>query len=209
MGDELKMTLAEIKLIKDQLNEFNSLKRQVASLSRGPTEAEMIKLKGRVDICENTDGQIRKKLTDLEKKIKMLKNTGETENAGQEVDPGALEDIITQINDLKEQLLKLEEHESQHYAEMMGEIKSKAGMSDLEDLEARLLEKITEIFKKIQSSYYPKDEVLKKLSAVNRKLREAMEQIGRAGTDIDDGMFTKKHLGPQACASCEKNLINV
>ena len=36
-----------------------------------------------------------------------------------------------------------------------------------------------------------------------------MEQIGRAGTEIDDGMFTKKHLGPQACASCEKNLINV
>ena len=25
----------------------------------------------------------------------------------------------------------------------------------------------------------------------------------------DDAMFTKKHLGPMACASCEKNLINL
>lgn len=102
MGDELKMTLAEIKLIKDQLNEFNSLKRQVSSLARGPTEAEMIKLKGRVDICENTDGQIRKKLTDLEKKLKMLKSSGEAGNTAAEVDTGALEDIMIQLNDLKE-----------------------------------------------------------------------------------------------------------
>ena len=25
----------------------------------------------------------------------------------------------------------------------------------------------------------------------------------------DDAMFSKKHLGPQACASCDKNLTNL
>jgi hypothetical protein len=29
------------------------------------------------------------------------------------------------------------------------------------------------------------------------------------GTNEEDAMFSKKHLGPVACASCEKNLVNM
>ncbi len=31
----------------------------------------------------------------------------------------------------------------------------------------------------------------------------------RGGTNEDDAMFSKRHLGPSACASCDKNLMNL
>ena len=31
----------------------------------------------------------------------------------------------------------------------------------------------------------------------------------RAAGNEDDAMFTKKHLGPMNCASCEKNIVNL
>ena len=33
--------------------------------------------------------------------------------------------------------------------------------------------------------------------------------ITKSGINEDDAMLSKKHLGPQACASCDKNLINI
>jgi hypothetical protein len=31
----------------------------------------------------------------------------------------------------------------------------------------------------------------------------------QTNSNEEDAMFSKRHLGPQACASCEKNLINM
>lgn len=39
-----------------------------------------------------------------------------------------------------------------------------------------------------------------------------MELLARQGVDNnnkDDAMFSKKHLGSLACASCEKNVVNM
>jgi hypothetical protein len=33
--------------------------------------------------------------------------------------------------------------------------------------------------------------------------------ISKSVINEEDAMLSKKHLGPQACASCDKNLINI
>ena len=53
--------------------------------------------------------------------------------------------------------------------------------------------------------------MLKRFAALSKKIKEIMDLLsGRANTaNEDDAMFSKRHLGPSACASCDKNLINL
>lgn len=39
-------------------------------------------------------------------------------------------------------------------------------------------------------------------------MKMLQNQAGNKNNE-EDAMFSKRHLGPQACASCEKNLINM
>lgn len=53
---------------------------------------------------------------------------------------------------------------------------------------------------------------MKRFAQLSKKIREIMDLLSRQGgqgADEADAMFSKRHLGPQACASCEKNLINM
>ena len=49
----------------------------------------------------------------------------------------------------------------------------------------------------------------KRFNTLNRKIKELMEQVKNGNGREDDGMLTKKNLGPIACATCEKDLINM
>ena len=49
----------------------------------------------------------------------------------------------------------------------------------------------------------------KRFSTIKRQLKDITEHGRQQSNERDDGMFTKKNLGPIACASCEQNLINV
>ena len=51
---------------------------------------------------------------------------------------------------------------------------------------------------------------LAQLGKNNADLMEMMETLKRrGGAEEDDAMFTKKHLGPVSCASCERGLVNL
>jgi len=62
---------------------------------------------------------------------------------------------------------------------------------------------------RIREACAPKDETTKKLNQLSRKIKELYEFIGRDQGSNDDGMLTKRRLGPNACASCDKNLANL
>ena len=49
----------------------------------------------------------------------------------------------------------------------------------------------------------------KRFNSLNRKIKELYELVQERGGQMDDGMLTKKNLGPVACAACEKDLINI
>jgi hypothetical protein len=52
---------------------------------------------------------------------------------------------------------------------------------------------------------------MKRFAQLSKKIREIMELLAKQGTgdNEQDAMFSKRHLGPLACASCEKNLVNM
>ena len=54
-----------------------------------------------------------------------------------------------------------------------------------------------------------KEEITKRLLILQRKIT-AIEEGGRRQNSIEkeDGMLTKKQLGPIMCASCEQGLVN-
>lgn len=53
--------------------------------------------------------------------------------------------------------------------------------------------------------------MLKRLAALAKKIKEIMELLGNRASTVneDDAMLSKRHLGPSACASCDKNLVNL
>jgi len=89
------------------------------------------------------------------------------------------------------------------------ELGKRAYKTDLEDLEARLLEKITELFQRMTGQFYTKEEFNKKISTINRKVKDMTNIMNQQSHEKEDGMLTKKSLGPMACASCEQGLVNV
>ena len=54
-----------------------------------------------------------------------------------------------------------------------------------------------------------KEETTKKFSMLSKKVRELVEMYSKTQHGEDEGMLTKKNLGPINCASCEKNLVNL
>ena len=88
----------------------------------------------------------------------------------------------------------------------------KADKQDLIDLENRILDKLRDMIQQILNQFANKDDVMKRFAQLSKKIREIMDLLSRQGGATDNGedaMFSKKHLGPQACASCEKNLVNM
>lgn len=47
------------------------------------------------------------------------------------------------------------------------------------------------------------------MNQLSRKVRELFDLVGGAQEKNEDGMLTKRHLGPNACASCDKTLTNL
>lgn len=57
--------------------------------------------------------------------------------------------------------------------------------------------------------YATKEDMSKTKNSTSRRFREIVELINNKDRTADEGMFTKKNLGPMACASCQKNLVNL
>lgn len=51
---------------------MSSLKRTIAGLMKGPSESDFVNIRGRIEVCEKADSNIRKSLAEHEKKLKGL-----------------------------------------------------------------------------------------------------------------------------------------
>jgi len=90
---------------------------------------------------------------------------------------------------------------------------NKADKSDLDDLENRIMDKLRDMIQQILNQFANKEDVMKRFAQLSKKIREIMELLARQGGgndgNVEDAMFSKRHLGPLACASCEKNVVNM
>jgi hypothetical protein len=86
---------------------------------------------------------------------------------------------------------------------------TKADKTELAELENRFRDKLDEILRQLIELIPNKDEINKRFAAIHKKLREIMELLKNNHGHEDDAMFTKRHLGPVNCASCEKDIVNM
>lgn len=77
----------------------------------------------------------------------------------------------------------------------------KANLSELQDLETQINDKIFDIEKQMQL-LATKEDISRRFNQNSRRLKDMMEMIKNKEATIDEGMFTKKNLGPMACAAC-------
>lgn len=77
--------------------------------------------------------------------------------------------------------------------------------SEIERLE-RLIQDVTQ---KLAGNFASKEETAKKFQQLSKRIKDIFDLLQKSGTDAEDGMFTRKALGPANCASCDKNLVNI
>lgn len=142
---------------------------------------------------------------DLEKKMKGQK-------AGGGADQDAVDALSDEISRLRKEFEMFKETAEKRIKDLETEMPHKANKSDLEDLENRIMDKLRDMIQQILNQFANKEDVMKRFAQLSKKIREIMELLARQGVDqgnVDDAMFSKRHLGPLACASCEKNVVNM
>ena len=87
-------------------------------------------------------------------------------------------------------------------------MQTKITRQDLEDFELVISGKLQDIVNKFYETFMTKDEILRRFAAINKKIKEIMELLKNKQQDEYDAMLSKKHVN-MACASCEKDLINM
>lgn len=85
----------------------------------------------------------------------------------------------------------------------------KANSADVRAEIERIENLINDLGNKFMNMFASKDDTARKLNLLSKKIREIFEVISKQGASEDDGMLTKRQLGPVNCASCDKNLVNL
>lgn len=165
-------------------------------------------LKQRVDRLESSCAALKKAYGDLEKEMKKLKQP-ESGGANQE----QVDRLFDELSRLRAEFEQHRDFAQKHITDLNHEMPHKADKQDLIDLENRLLDKLREMIQQILNQFANKDDVMKRFAQLSKKIREIMDLLSRQGGadggHEQDAMFSKRHLGPQSCASCEKGLVNM
>lgn len=88
----------------------------------------------------------------------------------------------------------------------------KATKEELADLEARMMQRLQEMFDQLRQMFPDKEALKKKLAAMEKNIKSLYEMIvanQNKGPQEESAMFTKKYVGPVNCASCEKDIVNL
>ena len=85
--------------MEEKLSDFALMKRQMNNLAAAPTESDFMNLRNRMDMCEKNGSQLRKSLTDQEKKMEVVRASG-TSNGGKSGLSGhdTLEDVSDKLS---------------------------------------------------------------------------------------------------------------
>ena len=216
--EEYQKILGQNKIVDGQIkqfrNEFDYMQQAVDQfkdglykLQKAPSEEEFLVMRTRMDAAENTIGQQGKKVDQNVKALKQLKS-----QFGQ---GGDFENLVEQIEKINDQLAD-QTHEFSEYRDAIKKeleviadtLSKKADTIELEQLQALLQKQLGDQTQLIRDTCAPKDETSRKLNQLSRKVRDLFEMVGKAQGTSEDGMLTKRHIGPNACASCDKTLVN-
>lgn len=82
----------------------------------------------------------------------------------------AMKDLESQIKILRADLNKLTDETGNNFKNHQDQINKKADKQDLDDLEARIMEKMNEMIKKLLASFADRSDTLKRLAALEKNV---------------------------------------
>lgn len=131
---------------------------------------------------------------------------------GSGVDDQALNEIKLRMDHLQNELNSLKDEFLKWIKDFQDQLNNKADLSQLAELERQMMERLDNLVKSLIKQLADKNETKKALKLLERQLKNFYDLYvsrGEGAPNEEDAMFTKKQLLPGACASCEKNLVNL
>lgn len=101
---------------------------------------------------------------------------------------------------------------SQQIKDLENALQSKLDFGALEDIEKQLMDRMNEIILSIQDKFADRKDTKKSIKTLERQIKnlfDLLQSKGTTGDNGDEAMFNRKHICGYACASCEKNLVNL
>ena len=198
--EEFKQNSKEIEMFKVEMMKYVDVK-------------EINLLRSRIDGVDNNLVATRKNVTDLDKKVKIIYSKNRDS-----CDQAAIDKIVAEVKQLKSDFEDLKEDATQKLNFYEEEFPMKAYKSDVLDAENRLMLQFKDILDQLVAKLCQKDETNKKFLTVSKKMKDIMDLLGSqglvgisnmAGGNESNAMFSKMPLRSAACASCEKDLVNI
>ena len=123
------------------------------------------------DKCED----LNKKIVILDDKIKSLARSGGGGNVGGGggLGAGALDDIEAAVAKLREDLDNHKGAYERSNAKIMAELAQKIGQAELDDLEARMMQRLQDMFDQLRAMFPDKEALKKKLTALEKNVRQS------------------------------------
>ena len=89
----------EVKIMEEKLDDVSEMKRRMDLLKGAPDATDFMNLRNRIDMMEKINSQLRKSMTDQEKKIKKIRESGTS--VGQKSGNDTLEDVADKLAQLR------------------------------------------------------------------------------------------------------------
>ena len=160
---------------------------------------------------------IESQMSSLKKTIVEIKKVSDDDKDGERVE-GAdevwLKELDNDLQKFKSEFYRFRDEIVGSHKSLQDHINVKVDKDELSELEARLLEKLNEMIKKMMGQFADKAETKKRLTALEKNIKIIFEMLGNRGSvgrgeHEEDAMFSKKPLGGFSCASCERDITNL
>lgn len=150
----------------------------------------------------------------LEKKVSSLFARGSQESLDKHdnrepLSPVSDNDNAERIAALERQMAALRDELMNLLKDLQDQMNSKLDIGALQDLERQLLDRLQDMVAQLGKQFADRSETKKQLKDIHRQLKNLFDMIAAKGGDNghnEDAMFARKGY---ACASCEKDLVNL
>ncbi len=134
----------------------------------GVTANDILLLRSRIEYLESQNTSVKKICTELRKQIDELIQA--QSNKKESVDLNMFKDLEEEVNNLKQGFMKLQDEYSSNFKNLQDQINKKADKEQLLELEARIMEKLNDMLKRLLGNFADRNDTLKRLASLEKNV---------------------------------------